>query len=83
MVDAEIAEGDVGAITQAIQNALLPAPRTTQRLLSHAKPAAAQELNGAEMPEPEIEVAEDGEDIAHAAKAPRQRASRRAHESPT
>ena len=45
MFDAEIADGDIGPITQAIQNALrVPAPATVQKLPS---PSKAQDTNSA------------------------------------
>lgn len=60
MVDAEIAEGDVGSITQAIQNALRgPAPAQIQRLPSSKAP----EMNGSAAGH-DPELAAEDEDIA-------------------
>ena len=71
MFDAEVAEGEIGQITQAIQNALRgPAPVTVQRL---AAPAALKvpDANG-HTQEMEVEVVED-EDVADGAPAGQRR----------
>ena len=86
MVDAEIAEGDVGPITQAIQNAQRgPAP--VQRL---APPPASRPVivnaNGGHTPdEPDLEVeeaAEAAEAMDVAPETPRQRAPRKPGPTP-
>jgi hypothetical protein len=76
MVDAEIAEGDVGSITQAIQNALRgPAPAAIQRIDPPAKPV---ETNGAIAPEHEPEFEHETE----VAEARRARGSRKPAKAP-
>lgn len=76
MVEAEIAEGDVASITQAISNALRgPAPIAMQRLPSPSK-TPSPETNGADVSEPEIE-AED-QSASAIPQPPRPRAQRRA-----
>lgn len=81
MVDAEIAEGDVGSITQAIQNALRgPATAQIQRLTTAPKPAAV-EVNGGQEPDTEVDVSES-EDVIEAAPA-RSRAPRKPAPKPS
>jgi hypothetical protein len=81
MVDAEIAEGDVGSITQAIQNALRgPAPAQIQRLTAAPKPAAV-EVNGGHEPDTEVDV-DESEDVIEAAPA-RSRAPRKPAPKPS
>lgn len=61
MVDAEIAEGEIGPITQAIQNALGgPAPVAFRRLVSPSK-APTQEANGGHNSESETSTEGDQE----------------------
>jgi hypothetical protein len=83
MVDAEIAEGEIGPITQAIQNALRgPAPVTIQRLASpSASKSVAQDADGA-TPEPDLEVVQDGEIVDAAPETPRQRVPRKPGPTP-
>ena len=78
MVDAEIAEGDIGPITQAIQNALRgPVPATVQRLPLSAAKTIPQDGNGAHQREPELEIEQDHEVVDTAAEEPRQPRVRR------
>lgn len=79
MFDAEIADGEIGPFTQAIQTALRgPAPLTVQRLPSPSKP---QDMNGGS-PEAEIEVDQDDAANDAASEAPRQRAQRKPAPTP-
>jgi hypothetical protein len=79
MVDAEIAEGEIGPLTQAIQNALRgPAPPPVQRL---AIPTRQQDFNGATI-EPEDEGVEDESLVTTPSDAPRQRAVRKPAATP-
>jgi hypothetical protein len=84
MFDAEIADGEIGPITQAIQNALRgPAPVTVQRLApSAAAKPAEQEVNGTRAADAELEVDQDGVVIDAVAEAPRQRPSRKPAPTP-
>jgi hypothetical protein len=82
MVDAEIAEGDVGSITQAIQNALRgPAP--IQRL---APPPPSKspvvDANGGHISESDPEVEVDVDVVDAAPETPRQRAPRKPAPTP-
>lgn len=80
MFDAEIADGDIGPITQAIQNALRgPAPVTIQRLPS---PSKTQDTSVAHAPEPDTEVEQDVEVVDATPEAPRQRAPRKPAPTP-
>ena len=80
LFDAQIADGDVGPITQAIQNALRgPAPPTVQRLPA---PIKSPDANGANSSEPEPELEEDVEFVEATPEAPRQRASRKPAPTP-
>ncbi len=78
MFDAEIADGEIGPITQAIQNALRgPTPVAVQRLPS----PKVQDTNGS-APEPEVEVEQDDPIIDATSEAPRQRAPRKPAPTP-
>jgi hypothetical protein len=80
MVDAEIAEGDVGSITQAIQNALRgPAPAAIQRIPGPAKPV---ETNGASASEQEPEFEHETEVVEPVAEARRARGPRKPAKAP-
>src|SRR5215469_14809195 len=80
MVDAEIAEGDIASVTQAIQNALRgPAPIAVQRLPSPGK-TSSQDADGADVSEPELET--EAEEAVVSPQAPRQRSQRRAAPTP-
>jgi hypothetical protein len=80
MVDAEIAEGDVGSITQAIQNALRgPVPPAVQRLSAPAKPVGT---NGSDASEPEFELEAEAKVIEPEAAARRSRGPRKAGKPP-
>ncbi len=82
MVDAEIAEGDIGPITQAIQNALR-APAPVQRLAAPpaSKPVVV-DANGEHIPESDPDVEEDVEVVDAAPETPRQRAPRKPAPTP-
>jgi hypothetical protein len=84
MVEAEIAQGEIGQITQAIQNALRGAsPITVQRLAAPAAPkTTGQDANGAQHLEPESEVEQDNEVVDAAPATPRQRVSRKPAKTP-
>jgi hypothetical protein len=77
MVDAEIADGDIGPITQAIQNALRgPAQATTVKRIAAPVPANSngvevQELEPADEENDEIEVIGDAAQPARQARAKR------------
>jgi hypothetical protein len=80
MVDAEIAEGDIASVTQAIQNALRgPAPIALQRLPSPSK-TSPQDIDGAAVSEPELET--EAEEAVVSPEVPRQRSQRRAAPTP-
>lgn len=80
MVEAEIADGDIGQITQAIQNALkTSSPVSTQRLAGTSVKAVAREA--------EIDADEDVEDaeaveIETPVRAPKPKAQRAAKPAP-
>jgi hypothetical protein len=57
MVEAELGDGDIGQITQAITNALRPAPTALKRIA-----APAPQMNGNSEQHSEPEVIEDGAD---------------------
>lgn len=79
MFDAEIADGEIGPITQAIQNALRgPGPVTVHRLPS---PSKGQDPNGGS-PEPEVESEQDDPAIDATSEASRQRAQRKPAATP-
>jgi hypothetical protein len=84
MFDAEIADGEIGPITQAIQNALRgPTPVTVQRLASTAaSKSAEQEANGIRAPDPDPDVDQDGAVIDAVPEASRQRQSRKPAPTP-
>jgi len=74
VLEANLSEGDLGPITQAIQNALRP-PAPVQRLAA-PKPVA---INGTTVePEPEAEVQDaDFEEVEESAPAPRPKTTRK------
>lgn len=80
MVEAEIADGDIGQITQAIQNALkTSSPATTQRIAGPSVKAVARE---AEIDaDDEVEEA-DVVEIETPVRAPRPKAQRSAKPAP-
>jgi hypothetical protein len=64
MFDAEVAEGEIGQITQAIQNALRGSVQVTTRRLSPPAALKTPETNGhAEEPEAEFEQEDDIVDV--------------------
>ncbi len=80
LFDAELADGDVGPITQAIQNALrVPAPVAVQRLPS---PSKAQDANSAHALELDSEVEQEVEIVDASPEAPRPRAPRKPASTP-
>jgi hypothetical protein len=80
LFDAELADGDVGPITQAIQNALRgPAPATIQRL---PFPPKMHDTNGADAPEPDSEVDHEVEVVDATPEATRQGATRKPPPTP-
>jgi hypothetical protein len=83
MVDAEISEGDVGSITQAIQNALRgPAGPVVQRIAS--PPAKPHEVNGSSVPEMDADFESEVEQGDAAVEtAPRPRVARKPAPKPS
>jgi hypothetical protein len=79
MVDAEIAEGDVGSITQAIQNALRGPTPAVRRIVG---PEKSVETNGASTPEQEPEFEHETEVAEPAAEPRRARGPRKPAKSP-
>jgi hypothetical protein len=78
MVEADIAEGEIGQITQAIQNALRGPSQPAVRRLAAVTP----QVNGGEPAEVEEVDAEIIEETEDAASAPRQRAERKPAPTP-
>jgi hypothetical protein len=83
MVDAEIPDGQMGSVTQAIQNALRgPSPVAVQRLSGSASNGTAHDANGADTVEVEQDF-EEQEVVANAGAEPaRQRAPRTPAKTP-
>jgi hypothetical protein len=80
MVDAEIPDGEMGSVTQAIQNALRgPTPIIVQRLSAPAKNGTTHEADGEELDEAEML---DAEQDVEAGAAPRQPRARRTLKAP-
>jgi hypothetical protein len=78
MVDAEIAEGDVGPITQAIQNALRsPSSGTVHRLQPPVAKSNPQENNGGNESQAGLDLDDHAEVVEVAAPEPRQSRARR------
>ncbi len=79
MVDAEIAEGDIAPITQAIQNALRGSGTgPIQRITSPSKPVD----NNGTAPEVEVELDPDDDVIESASESSRSRAPRKPAKTP-
>ena len=83
MFDAEVAEGEIGQITQAIQNALRGPVQVTARRMSPSAALKAPEANGhAEEAEPEFEQEDDFVDVTPVTPA-RPRAPRKPAPKPS
>jgi hypothetical protein len=81
MFDAEVAEGEIGQITQAIQNALRGTVQVTTQRLPAPAALRAPEANGLQT-EPEGEFEQDEEVVDVTAATPRPRAPRKVPKAP-
>lgn len=82
MVEAELGDGDIGQITQAIQNALRPAVNSSPRMSS---PGPQNRLASSETSEIEIEqdFEQDAEELEPTPPEPRPRANRKPPPTPS
>ncbi|OJV03484.1 MAG: hypothetical protein BGO16_04255 [Nitrobacter sp. 62-23] len=84
MFDAEVAEGEIGQITQAIQNALRGPAQSVGRRLASTSALKALEVNGhADEAEAEFDQEDEVTDVEVTSTTPKAKAPRKAAPKPT